>query len=168
MMLVLFCQVLEEEEAGRCAGYLLVFMFCAFSFNYSSSSCQRKAAILLVFYGPSKRFWAQHTTPYLGKPSRQFTSTYCTIFTFSLQSPSMKLALLLQFISQWKTFTSHVIYTTPCGGSTNSVFCLLMFAWRWSGIAMTLSVGVLSFGCSKTSVRYGLILNIQKISRVWC
>ena len=65
---------------------------------------------------------------------------------FLLQSPEMKLAFLLQFISRWKTFTSYVIGAKPwCGAksaSANNVLCLLTFAWRWSRIAMTLSAGV--------------------------
>ena len=71
-----------------------------------------------------------------------------------------------------KTFTNHVIHTAPLGGATStsssSVLCLLTFAWHWSRIAMTLSAGVPPFGCSKTSVRYDLIINIQKTSPVGC
>ena len=81
---------------------------------------------------------------------------------FLLQSPEMKLAFLLQFISRWKTFTSYVIGAEPwCGAtsaSANNVLCLVTFAWRWSRIAMTLSAGVSYPGCSKTSVRQYLIL----------
>ena len=81
----------------------------------------------------------------------------CMSGCFLLQSPEMKLAFLLQFISRWKTFTSYVIGAEPwCGAtsaSANNVLCLLTFAWRWSRIAMALSAGVPPPGCSKTSVR---------------
>ena len=48
--------------------------------------------------------------------------------------------------------------------SANNVLCLLTFASSWSRSAMTLSVGVPPLGCSKTSVRYCLTLNIWKTS----
>ena len=87
---------------------------------------------------------------------------------FSLQSPEMKLAFLLQFISRWKTFTSYVIGAeTWCGAtsaSANDVLCLLTFAWRWSRITMSLSAGVPPPGCSKTSIRQYLISNIRKLA----
>ena len=95
---------------------------------------------------------------------------YGVTFTFLLQSPQMRLSFLLQFISRWKTFTSHVIYSTPWGGATtasaNSVVCLLTFVWHWSHIFIMLSMRVLPLACSKTSVRYDLILNIWKTSPV--
>ena len=51
--------------------------------------------------------------------------------------------------------------------SVNDVLCLLRFVCYWSRIAMTLCTGVPPPGCSKTSVRQYLIINIRKTSLVW-
>ena len=82
---------------------------------------------------------------------------------FLLQYPGMKLVFLLQFISRWKTFTSHVIGAKPwCGAtsaSTNNVLCLLTFACRWSRIAMTLKI--LNMAADKVSPTLLKIINIS-------
>ena len=49
---------------------------------------------------------------------------------FLLQSPEMKLAFLLQFISRWKTFTSYVIGAEPDVGQRRRQPVTFFVYWR--------------------------------------
>ena len=123
---------------------------------YSITQTEKDMCTFFIFDLPALR------PRYAVRPRPVWTYLYTDIFTFSLQSPWMKLAFLLHFISPCKTFTSHVtcqsasnllcLLTTPWGGATSlsasNVLCLLTFAWRRKRIALTLNARVPTLGCS--------------------
>ena len=61
---------------------------------------------------------------------------------------------------------THIRARHLSGLTSNNVACLLMFSWRWTRIAMTLSAEIWRFGYSKTYVMSDLIQNIWKTSQV--
>ena len=51
----------------------------------------------------------------------QFNDLQIYIYIFIAVALQEKLAFLLQFISQWKTFNSHVVYAVPWGAAPSTL-----------------------------------------------
>ena len=92
------------------------------------------------------------------------------IFTFPLLVFKWTFTFEMWFIPSWTNRFKPHHHTRHLSGLTsspsNSVACLLTFAWRRTRIAMTLSADIWRFGYSKPYVMSDLIQNIWKTSQV--
>ena len=92
------------------------------------------------------------------------------IFTYSLRVFKWTFTFEMWFIPSWTNrikphpHTRHFSGLTP--SPSNNVACLLIFAWRYKRIAMTLSAEIWRFGYSKPYVMSDLIQIIWKTSQV--
>ena len=71
-----------------------------------------------------------------------------------------------------KNIKSRDLEAMPMGEVTSKtagdIVCLLLLAWRRSRIAMTLSVKIRCFGCSKIIFKSDLMSNNTKLSDDMC
>ena len=95
---------------------------------------------------------------------------YSDIFTFPLRVFKWTFTFEMWLIHSWTNRFKphpHMPHLSRLTSSpSNNVACLLMFAWRWTRIVMTLSTINWRFGYSKPFVMSDLIQNIWKTSQV--
>ena len=92
------------------------------------------------------------------------------IFTFPQWVFKWTYTFETSFIPSWTDLLKPRPHTRHLNGPTstpsNSVVCLLTFAWHWTRITMTLSAETWHFGYSETSVMSDLIQNNQTTSQI--